>query len=143
MTTPRRMRAVYYREPSGSEPVREMVESLRPTRRRAIVENQIDRLNMCFEDDPPLPFPHTSQIRGELREVRCHFGADLYRVLYRRSPNLFILLHMLAKHTGPIPEADIRQAEQRWDDFVRRMEATPRRPPRAAGRDAPGRRRTE
>src|SRR5579862_3541396 len=59
----------------------------------AALDNQIDRLNTLGSDEPPPPFPHSSQIEGELRELRCHCGRDLYRVLYRRSENLFILLH--------------------------------------------------
>jgi hypothetical protein len=38
--------------------------------------------------EPPLAFPATSQVDGELRELRCHYGPVLYRVLYRRSKNL-------------------------------------------------------
>jgi class 3 adenylate cyclase len=70
------------------------------------------------------------------RELRCHFGGDHYRILYRRSKNLFVLLHFLAKHSAAIPSADIRIAEARWDDFASRMNERPRRPPRAAGHDA-------
>jgi len=41
------------------------------------------------------PFPHSSQIDGELRELRelrSHYGHVLYRILYRRSLNLIIPL---------------------------------------------------
>jgi phage-related protein len=58
-------------------------------------------------------------------------------VLYRRSGNLIVLLHMLRKDTGRLPEADITVAEARWADFKQRMDAERRRPPRAAGHDAP------
>ena len=68
--------------------------------------------------------------------MRCHYGSELYRVIYRRSRNLFVLLHIFRKDTGRVPEAELRVARQRWDDFKARMEA-PRRPPRAAGHDAP------
>jgi phage-related protein len=39
-------------------------------------------------------------VRGELRELRCHFGRELYRVSYRRSENLIVLLHIFRKDTG-------------------------------------------
>lgn len=58
------MQAVYYRAPDGTEPVRAFVDSLQPLAARVVVENQIDRLNLCDEDGPPLPFPHSSQIDG-------------------------------------------------------------------------------
>ena len=76
--------AVYYRDADGREPVREFIASLDEATQAAI-DNQIDRLNMLNDRLPHLPFPHTSQIEGELRELRCHYGRDLYRVLYRRS----------------------------------------------------------
>lgn len=132
----RGLQAVYYRAADGSEPVREYIAAL-PARRRAVLRNQIDRLNLLTDAMPHLPFPHSSQIEGELRELRCHVGSDLYRVLYRRSERLVVLLHIFQKKTKKAPEADVRIARRRWDDFKTRMEAEPRRPPRAAGRDAP------
>jgi phage-related protein len=79
----------------------------------------------------------SSQLRGQLRELRCHYGPELYRVFYRRSENVVVLLHMIRKDTGQVPEADILVAERRWADFKPRMDAPRRRPPRAAGEDAP------
>ena len=105
------MQAVYYRAPDGSEPL--------------------------TQDLPHLPYPHSSQVEGELRELRCHFGRELYLVLYRRSRNLVLLLHIFRKDRGKISQDDIALAKARWRDFKARMDAERRRPPRAAGRDAP------
>ncbi|MBA3866398.1 MAG: type II toxin-antitoxin system RelE/ParE family toxin [Solirubrobacterales bacterium] len=63
---------------------------------------------------PHLPFPHSSQVDGELRELRCHMGSEHYRVLYRRSGRLFILLHAFPKTTGKLPPAEIKIAQKRW-----------------------------
>lgn len=131
------MQAVYYRAADASEPVLDLVAALKPVEARVVVENQIDRLNLCEVNGPPLPFPHSSQVEGELRELRCHFGRELYRVLYRRSGNLFVLLHAFRKNTGPIPDSEIEVARQRWLDFKERMAAKPRKRPRALGHDAP------
>ena len=130
------LQAVYYRAPDGSEPVNVFIDGL-DARRQVALDNQIDRLNMLTSASPNLPFPHSSQVRGELRELRCHFGRELYRVLYRRSKNLIILLHVFRKDTGRIPEWEIKIAEERWADFKARMDALKRKPPRAAGLDAP------
>ena len=127
---------MYYRRGDGSEPVGEFIDQLEE-RKQPTIDLQIDRLNDRPPSAPPLPFPHSSQIRGPLRELRCHYGSELYRILYRRSDNLFVLLHMLRKDTGRIPEADIEIAEERWADFKARMDTPSRRPPRAAGHDAP------
>ena len=131
-----RTQAVYYRKKDGAEPVNDYIDAL-GVKQQAALDLQIDRLNGLPVSAPPLPFPHTSQIKGPLRELRCHFGSDLYRVLYRRSDNLFVLLHILEKNTSAIPEADIKIAQERWKDFKARMDAKPRRRPRAAGHDAP------
>jgi phage-related protein len=128
--------AVYYRDADGREPVREFIASLDDATQAAI-DNQIDRLNMLNDRVPHLPFPHSSQVEGELRELRCHYGRDLYRVLYRRSNRLLVLLHVFAKRSAKIPAGDIDVAKERWADFKKRMDAQPRVPPRAAGRDAP------
>src|SRR4030088_1204139 len=131
-----RMQAVYYRDPAGSEPVSLFIDHLGP-RVQAEIDWHVELLNGLDERDPPLGFPHSSQVRGELRELRCHYGRCLFRVLYRRSERLFVLLHAFEKRTGKIPASDVSIAERRLDDFRARMEALPRRGPRAAGHDAP------
>src|SRR6266852_2989353 len=132
----RLMQAVYYRAPDGTEPVNDFVDAL-AFHCQVILDRQMNLLNLLTVSDPPLAFPHRSQVRGDLRELRCHCGKDLYRVLYRRSKHLFVLLHVFVKNTRAIPSDEIRIAEARWDDFRARMEAQPRRSPRAAGHDAP------
>jgi phage-related protein len=130
------LQAVYYRASDGAEPVNQFIDRL-TVKRQVALDNQIDRLNMLTASSPHLPFPHSSQIEGELRELRCHYGRELYRIVYRRSGNLIILLHIFRKNTGKVPQAEIAVAEARWKDFQARMDAPKRRPPRAAGHDAP------
>ena len=130
------MQCVYYRPTKGREPVDLFIDAL-PPEHQAVLDLQIGRLNGLPPNAPPLPFPHSSQVDGELRELRCHYGRTLYRVLYRRSGNLFVLLHVIAKRSQKIPGGDVETAKVRWKDFKSRMDAKPRRPPRAAGRDAP------
>lgn len=127
--------AVYYRAPEGDEPVRAFLDAL-DDEVHAVLAQQIDRLNLLSDEVPHLPFPHSSQVDGELRELRCHYGRQLFRVLYRRSDRLLVLLHIFSKRTAKIPASDVTLAQQRWDDFKERMDADPRRPPRAAGHDA-------
>jgi phage-related protein len=145
--------AVFYRAADGSEPVAEFLEAQFPleprkknsseselaaaAKKRVTIDLQIDRLNELPDELPPLPFPHTSQVEGALRELRCHHGSRLYRILYRRSENLFVLLHALQKNSQKLPQADIEIAKKRWLDFKKRMDTEKRLPPRAAGGDAP------
>ena len=128
--------AVYYRDRNGNEPVRQFVDAL-DEEPQAAIENQIDRLNLLSDEVPHLPFPHSSQVDGELRELRCHYGRRLYRILYRRSDRLLVLLTVFEKRSAKVPASEVGVAQERWQDFKARMDAEKRAPPRAAGRDAP------
>lgn len=132
-----RTQAVYYRDPRGAEPVDEFIQALPPRRAAKIDEFIEEHLNGRLPQDPPPPFPVTSQLDGELRELRVRFANTRYRILYQRSQNLVVPLHALEKDTGAVPRPDIELARQRMADFKNRMNASRRRPPRAAGRDAP------
>ena len=133
-----RTQAVYYRDPHGAEPVDEFIRALPPRRAAKIDEFIEEHLNGRLPQDPPPLFPVTSQLDGELRELRVRFANTRYRILYQRSENLVVLLHAIEKDTGAVPRFDIELARQRMADFKNRMNASRRRPPRAAGRDAPG-----
>lgn len=139
--TPRNLIAKFYRARDGSQPVDDFIETLSPEA-QVVVDAQIARLNMLDEVHNELAFPHSSQLRGSLRELRCHYGRSLFRILYRQSENFVVLLHAIRKQSTVIPDSDIRIAEQRWEDFKSRINASPAVPPRAAGKDAlRGRRR--
>jgi DNA-binding XRE family transcriptional regulator len=60
-----RMQAVYYRAADGSQPVDDAISEL-PVAYQVVLDNQIDRLNLLGPADPPIAFPHSSQIAGEL-----------------------------------------------------------------------------
>jgi phage-related protein len=138
---PRRLMARYYRARNGREPVEDFVRKLTPTEQIAIY-HQVDRINYLDEEHPHLAFPYSSQIEGELRELRCHYGRKLFRILYRRSEQMVLLLHILEKHGDAIPEADIRVAKARWSDFAQRMALPhPRVVPSPLGHRAPPRRK--
>jgi phage-related protein len=129
--------AVYYRDRRGSEPVGEFIEAL-PAKRAAKVDDYIEEyLNGQPSDAPPPEFPISSQIEGELRELRIRFANTRYRVLYQRSGSLIVLLLAFEKNTGSVPTSEKTLAKRRMADFRRRMDARPRKPPRAAGKDAP------
>jgi phage-related protein len=134
--------AIFYRDKHGYEPVNQFIEAL-PAKRAAKIDAYIEEhLNGQSPAAPPPEFPVSSQIDGELRELRIRFANTRYRVLYQRSDSLIVLLHAFEKNTGAVPAAEKELAKRRMLDFRRRMDAKTRRPPRAAGRDAPPRRRS-
>jgi phage-related protein len=132
-----RTQAIFYRDRDGAEPVDEFIEALPPKRAAKIDDCIEEHLNGQAGDAPPPGFPVSSQIEGELRELRVRFANTRYRVLYQRSGNLIVLLHAFEKNTGAVPASDKALGKRRMADFKRRMDAAPRKPPRAAGKDAP------
>lgn len=138
----RRLVAKFYRAADGGEPVDEFIQKQKPAVQLAI-DRQVDRINSLDEKHPHLAFPHGSQIEGELRELRCHYGRALYRILYRRSMQFVVLLHIFAKHDDEVPEVDKVIARERWADFRKRMSDKPRRRPSPVGRKAPPKKRTD
>ena len=133
--------AVYYRDRRGNESVDLFIEGL-PAKRAAKIDDYVEEhLNGRPSDAPPPEHPITSQIEGELRELRVRFANTRYRILYQRSGNLIVLLHAFEKDTGAVPAGEKATAKRRMADFKRRMDTTPRVPPRAAGQDAPPGRR--
>ena len=81
------VQAVYYRDKDGKEPVNDFIDDL-PAERQKELDYKIGLLNRLTSKDPPLPFPHSSQVDGQLRELRCHYGRDLYRILHS-APETF------------------------------------------------------
>jgi phage-related protein len=135
-----RTQAVFYRDAKGREPVDVFLEELLKTQPLAAakIDDAIEEhLNGRQPDAPPPEFPVTSQIEGELRELRARFARTRYRLLYQRSGNLIVLLHAFEKNTGAVPARDRETAKRRMADFRARMDAESRHPPRPAGRDAP------
>lgn len=135
-----RTQAVYYRDKAGKEPVREFIVALAASRGNAAakIHEYIDEyLNGLPGSASPPEFPITSQVDGELRELRVRFANTRYRVLYQRSGLLIMLLHIFEKNSAGIPPREIALANERFADFRARMDARPRRRPRAAGHDAP------
>jgi phage-related protein len=82
------MQAVFYRDKRGQESVDAFLEELLRTQPLAVakIDDAIEEhLNGRDPLDPPPEFPATSQIEGELRELRVRFARTRYRVLYQRS----------------------------------------------------------
>ena len=133
--------AIYYRDKRGVEPASRFIDSL-PAKRAAKIDDYVqEHLNGRSPGAPPPEHPISSQIEGELRELRVRFANTCYRILYQRSDNLIVLLHAFEKNTGAVPASEKATAKRRMADFKRRMNAKRRVPPRAAGQDAPPSRR--
>ncbi len=135
-----RTQAVYYCDKTGKEPVNAFLDALATANPRAAakIDDYVEEyLNEKGASAPPPEHPISSQVDGELRELRVRFARTRYRILYRRSGLLVVLLHIFEKDTDKLPARDRELAVKRYEDFKARMDAEPRRRPRAAGHDAP------
>jgi phage-related protein len=131
---PRRAWAVrYYRAPDGCLPADEFIDA-QPPQAQAMI-GQLPRATRPVRAVPAVPELEPGE--GELRELRPDMGRTHYRLLYRRSNDLFIILHAFIKRGRSIDQAEIDVANRRWQDFKNRMDADPRRAPSAIGRAAP------
>ena len=123
----------YYRDASGAMPVKDFIDAHRADI-RAKINQHIELLNKLGET---LDYPHTSQVDGELRELRCWSGRRHIRIYYRRSGRFAVLLHAIDKREKRLPRADTALANARWADFKGRMNAEKRTAPRPLGSDSP------
>lgn len=131
--------AIFYRDDKGIQPVKAYRDSLDAACRDSI-DWTINLLNGLSDATPLLGDPYSSGLKGNkyrgFRELRTDCGKTHYRIIFRRHRRFFILLHMVYK-TDDIEEGDKKTALARWNDFIERMSAVPRLPPRAMGSDAP------
>src|ERR1700761_1967662 len=88
--------AKYYCDRHGVQPVKEFIDALSPEHQE-LIDRKIDRLN---EFGPRIPSPHSKQVRGRLRRLKCDCAGLSYRVLYCEAQSGFIvLLHIFLKKT--------------------------------------------
>jgi len=140
---PGRTQAVYYRDNADREPVNGFIDALARTNpaTAAKIDEYVEQyLNGKAAGAPPPVHPISSGRRrtaGAPDPVREDEVPDPLS----RSGLLVVLLHIFERNTDKLPARDRELAIRRFTDFKARMGAEPRRPPRAAGRDAPPRTR--
>lgn len=114
-------RVDFYEEQNGAAPVEEFLADL-PRKHRA---KALAIIKLLEEIGPALPFPHSSQVRGKLRELRTQQSKDKIRILYfADEKRWFILLHAFIKRTGKLSEKDIAIAEQRMNQHNLMLQRT-------------------
>ena len=99
-----RLTVRFYRETSGSEPVRDWLKSLPDNERRDI---GIDIKTVQF--GWPMGMPVVDYIERDIWEVRSRLSTRIARVLFTLEGNTMILLHGFIKkeRRTPKPQLDI------------------------------------
>jgi hypothetical protein len=132
--------AIFYRDGAGREPINDFIESLSVPAQVAI-DSKIDILNGLPPHGPPLPFPHSSQVRANC--ANCAVTTAAPSIASCTGDPATCSFSFTSSRSGPARSQNRTSAvaEERFDDLRRRIEAVPRRPPRALGHDAPPKRR--
>ena len=103
-----RLTVRFYCEASGSEPVRDLLKSLRDNERREI---GIDIKTVQF--GWPMGMPIVGYIERDIWEVRSRLSTRIARVLFTLEGSTMILLHGFIKKERRTPKPDLDLTRQR------------------------------
>jgi phage-related protein len=110
----KRLPAVFYRLPSGREPVREWLKALHNKDRRIIGEDIKD-----IEFSWPIGMPLCRSLGGGLWEVRSDITQGrIARVLFSIHLGRMVLLHAFIKKTQKTPADDLELATKRRKEIT-------------------------
>jgi phage-related protein len=109
-TTP--LTAIFYRTPSGNEPVREWLQSLDKAERFRI---GVDIWKV--QSEWPIGMPHVRSLGGGLQEVRSNLPQGISRVLFIVDGGDMVLLHGFIKKTQKTPPEALALAQKRRRDY--------------------------
>lgn len=122
----------FYEDAPGNAPVEEFLDGL-PKKQRGKLLGLIDKLK---EHDPTLPFACSSQVEGNVRELRTRLGKTQLRILYSADADQeFKLLHGVVKDTEKLEKSDIQKAEARMNDQTQRLAARKKARSRKSDKD--------
>ena len=108
---------VFYTTERGDSPIDEFLDGLDKKSRAKVAAY----LSLLEEQGPNLKRPYADLVRGKIRELRIHYSANQYRILYFfQVGDQIILSHAFAKKTQQLKEKDIELAERRMQDWLHR-----------------------
>ena len=107
-----RLKVVFFRTESETEPVRRWLQSLSSSHKKAIGED-IKTVQFGW----PLGMPLAEKIEPYLWEVRSHVPDGIARVLFTVDGQTMILLHGFVKKTRKIPQTEINTARSRLRQY--------------------------
>jgi phage-related protein len=102
------LRVVFYRSPSGREPVRDWIRDLDSDTRRILGED-IKTVQLGW----PLGMPLVRSLGGGIWEIRSHFREGIGRVLFLAEDDTMVLLHGFLKKSRKTPHEELEIARKR------------------------------
>ena len=108
----------YYQSQSGNSPIEEFLDGL-PLKARAKCVAYIKLLEgRGFE----LPGSFIKKVRGRIWELRPEWAGTEYRFFYvAMVGEQLVILHAIQKQSQKLKERDIKLAEDRYADLIRRF----------------------
>ena len=103
-----RLTVRFYREPSGSEPVREWLKSLPDDEKREI-GTDIKTVQFGW----PIGMPIAAPIERDIWEVRSRLSTRIARVLFTLEGSEMVLLHGFIKKDRKTPRPELDLARRR------------------------------
>jgi len=107
-----RLRVVFFRSQSGTEPARRWLKSLTAAHKKVIGED-IKTVQFGW----PIGMPLVEKIEPYLWEVRSRVPDGIARVLFTVDGQVMILLHGFIKKTRKIPKTEINTARSRLRQY--------------------------
>lgn len=99
---------LFFRTPSGHEPVREWLKSL-PRTERKIIGEDIKTVQFGW----PLGMPLVRKLDQDLWEVRSRLSNRIARVLFTTGEGRMVLLHGFMKKSQKTPRKDLQLVKTR------------------------------
>jgi phage-related protein len=103
-----RLTVRFFRESTGSEPVRDWLKRL-PAEEKREIGADIKTVQFGW----PIGMPVVDHIDGDVWEVRTRLSTRIARVLFVLEGNVMVLLHGFIKKERKTPKADLDIAKQR------------------------------
>ena len=103
-----RLTVRFFRESTGSEPVRDWLKHL-PVDEMREIGSDIKTVQFGW----PIGMPVVDHIDGDVWEVRTRLSTRIARVLFVLEGNVMVLLHGFIKKERKTPKADLDIAKQR------------------------------
>jgi phage-related protein len=111
---------ILYTTDRGDSPIDEFLDGLDKKSRAKVAAY----LSLLEDEGPNLKRPYADVVRGKIRELRVHYSANQYRILYFfHVREQIVLVHALSKKTQQLKEKDIELSERRMEDWMRRFPA--------------------
>ena len=103
-----RLTVRFYREATGTEPVRDWLKGL-PSAEMREIGADIKTVQFGW----PLGMPVVDHVEGEIWEVPTRLATRLARVLFTLDRNVMVLLHGFIKKERKTPRPELELAKQR------------------------------